>query len=81
MTPPTNTSKPKADAPPSEAAVRRALGPAVAGSSRELLDARVVRGGYPLGYTPKRSSKTMPRFEHLADQMDALAAYLAEAGS
>ena len=58
-----------------------ALGPAVAGSSRELLEARVVRGGYPLGYTPKRSSNTMPRFEHLADQVDALAAYLAEAGS
>ena len=57
------------------------LGPAVEGASYELLEARVVRGGYPLGYTPKRSSNTMPRFEHLADQVDALAAYLAEAGS
>jgi mono/diheme cytochrome c family protein len=58
-----------------------ALGPAVAGSSRELLEARVVRGGYPLGYTPKRPGNSMPRFQHLADQIDALAAYLAEVGS
>jgi mono/diheme cytochrome c family protein len=57
------------------------LGPAIAGSSRELLEARVVRGEYPPGYTPKRSSVTMPRFEYLADQVDALATYLAEAGS
>ena len=57
------------------------LGPAIAGSSRELLEARVVRGEYPPGYTPKRPSVTMPRFESLADQVDALTAYLAEAGS
>ena len=53
------------------------LGPAVAGSSRELLEARVIRGEYPSGYAPKRPSQTMPKFEYLADGIDALAAYLA----
>ena len=57
------------------------LGPAIAGSPRELLEARVVRGEYPPGYTPKRPTASMPRFESLADQVDALAAYLVEAGS
>jgi mono/diheme cytochrome c family protein len=53
------------------------LGPAIAGSSRELLEAKVLRSEYPPGYTPKRAgSMVMPRFEFLADQIDALAAYL-----
>ncbi len=56
-----------------------ALGPAIAGSSAELLDARVIRGEYPPGYTPKRPGDgVMPRFEYLAEQIPALAAYLAE---
>ena len=38
------------------------LGPAVEGSSRELLEARVLRGVYPPGYTPKR-----PERGHAAD--------------
>ena len=53
-------------------------GPAIAGSSRELIEARVLRAAYPPGYTPKRQSNAMPRFEYLSDQIDALAAYLAE---
>ena len=53
-------------------------GPAIAGSSRELIEARVLRGAYPPGYTPKRQSNAMPRFEYLSDQIEALAAYLAE---
>jgi mono/diheme cytochrome c family protein len=36
------------------------LGPAVAGSSLALVEARVLRGEYPPGYTPKRSSALMP---------------------
>jgi mono/diheme cytochrome c family protein len=56
-----------------------ALGPANAGASAELLAAKVLRGEYPPGYAPKRpGSTTMPRFEYLADQIPALAAYLAE---
>jgi mono/diheme cytochrome c family protein len=54
-------------------------GPAIAGSSRELLEAKVIRGEYPPGYTPKRPTATMPRFDYLADKIDPLAAYLAEA--
>jgi mono/diheme cytochrome c family protein len=56
-----------------------ALGPANAGSSQELLAAKVLRGEYPPGYAPKRpGSNAMPRFEYLADKIPALAAYLAE---
>ncbi len=56
-----------------------ALGPAIAGSSAELLDARVIRGEYPPGYTPKRPGDgVMPRFEYLAEQIPAMAAYLKE---
>jgi mono/diheme cytochrome c family protein len=56
-----------------------ALGPANAGASEELLSAKVLRGEYPLGYTPKRpGSTTMPRFEYLADKIPALAAYLGQ---
>ena len=56
-----------------------ALGPANAGSSQALLEAKVLRGEYPPSYTPKRpGSTTMPRFEFLADKIPALAAYLGE---
>jgi mono/diheme cytochrome c family protein len=53
-------------------------GPAIAGSSRELIEARVLRAEYPPGYTPKRRGHVMPRLPYLADKIDALAAYLAE---
>ena len=52
------------------------LGPAVKGSSKELLEARVLRGEYPPGYTPKRSSKVMPARPDLAPSLLDLAAYL-----
>jgi mono/diheme cytochrome c family protein len=54
------------------------LGPDVAGSSRELLDARVLRAEYPPGYEPKRASTAMVALPHLADHMDDLYAYLSE---
>lgn len=57
-----------------------ALGPAVAGSSRALIEARVMRAEYPEGYTPKRDSKVMIALPHLANELDALAAYLQQAG-
>lgn len=59
---------------------RGSLGPAIAGSSRELIEARVVHGKYPPGYTPKEPGALMPAFPHLEGSVDALAAYLAEAG-
>jgi mono/diheme cytochrome c family protein len=52
------------------------LGPAVKGASRELLEARVVKGTYPPGYTPKRPSKVMPARPDLAPNIPDLAAYL-----
>ncbi|RIL04424.1 MAG: cytochrome C [Proteobacteria bacterium] len=54
------------------------LGPANAGASRELLEAKILRAEYPPGYTPKRDSKAMPAMPHLADKIDDLTAYLSE---
>jgi mono/diheme cytochrome c family protein len=52
------------------------LGPPLAGASQALLEAKILRGQYPPGYTPSRPGQTMPRFEHLKDQIGDLAAYL-----
>ena len=54
-----------------------ALGPAVAGAPRELIEAKVLRSEYPPGYTPKRPSAAMPRYEYLAPNLEDVAAYLA----
>jgi mono/diheme cytochrome c family protein len=54
-----------------------ALGPANAGASRELVEAKVLRGEYPPGYVPKRPSKTMPPLPQLAGSIDDLTAFLA----
>ena len=53
------------------------LGPPVAGSSRELLEARVLHNTYPEGYTPKRDTRAMVALPFLANDIGALAAYLA----
>jgi mono/diheme cytochrome c family protein len=55
------------------------VGPANAGASRELLEAKLLRGEYPPGYAPKRTSNVMPRFTNLAGSIDDLAAFLAAA--
>jgi len=55
------------------------LGPTIAGASRELLEAKVLRGQYPAGYTPQRSTQQMPRFEFLEPNLDDIAAFLAHA--
>jgi mono/diheme cytochrome c family protein len=52
------------------------IGPAVKGSSRELLEAKVLHGTYPPGYTPKRSTKVMVPMPALAGEIGALADYL-----
>ena len=52
------------------------LGPAIKGASRELLEARIVRGSYPPGYTPKRPTRIMPPLPALAADVPALADYL-----
>jgi mono/diheme cytochrome c family protein len=60
----------------SDPALPGPVGPAVKGASRELLEAKIVRGSYPPGYTPKRPTAVMPPQPQLAPQIDALAAYL-----
>jgi len=52
------------------------VGPEIKGSSRELLETKVVRGSYPPGYKAKRPTAVMPAQPQLARDVDALAAYL-----
>ena len=52
------------------------IGPAIKGSSKELLDARVLSTSYPPGYKPKRPTKVMPQFPFLKDDVPYLSAYL-----
>lgn len=52
------------------------LGPEVAHSSLELLQARVLHKTYPAGYKPKRDSKLMPELPFLEKDLPALEAYL-----
>ena len=52
------------------------VGPDVAGSSYELLYARITKAEYPAGYKPKRSSKMMPAFPQHEKDVKALHAYL-----
>jgi hypothetical protein len=48
----------------------------VKGSPRELLEAKVVNGTYPPGYTPKRPTKVMVPLPAVASEIPALAEYL-----
>jgi mono/diheme cytochrome c family protein len=57
-----------------------ALGPAVFGSSRELLERRIVHGDYPQGYTPKRPTRSMVAMPHVKSDIEALHAYLNKGG-
>lgn len=51
-------------------------GPALTGSSKELLEARILRAAYPAGYKPKRDTKQMPALPHLEKEIPAISAYL-----
>ena len=53
-----------------------AIGPAVTGASRELLEARILNASYPPNYTPKRKTALMPKQPQLAKDIPDLAAYL-----
>jgi mono/diheme cytochrome c family protein len=57
------------------------VGPAIAGASRELLEAKILRGEYPPGYRPRREGAVMPKLPHLADYVGDLAAYLQASGA
>jgi mono/diheme cytochrome c family protein len=52
------------------------LGPAIKGSSLELLQARVLRGEYPPGYTPKRPTQIMVKLPLTEANVQDLHAYL-----
>ena len=54
------------------------IGPAIKGSSKELLETRVLSTSYPPGYKPKRPTQVMPQFPFLKDEIPHLAAYLAK---
>ena len=54
-------------------------GPAIAGSPRELVEARVLHQSYPPGYKPKRTTHLMRKLPWLAPRIDDLTAFLAAA--
>lgn len=53
-----------------------AIGPAVRGSSKELLEAKVLRGTYPPGYRAKRETTAMPPQPQMASTLDDIHAFL-----
>jgi mono/diheme cytochrome c family protein len=53
-----------------------AIGPSIFGSSRALLEARIMRAEYPVGYKPKRETRQMAAFPYLRGELDSLTAYL-----
>jgi mono/diheme cytochrome c family protein len=52
------------------------VGPPVKASSRALLEAKLLRGTYPPGYTPKRPTTLMPPQPAVAPEIGALAEFL-----
>ena len=52
------------------------IGPAIKGSSWELIFTKVTTGLYPLGYKPQRDTHIMPIFELTESDAKDLAEYL-----
>jgi mono/diheme cytochrome c family protein len=52
------------------------LGPAIKNSPLDLVQARVLRGEYPPGYTPKRPTKIMQKLPLMDADVEALHVYL-----
>ena len=52
------------------------IGPAIYGSSLELITARVMHAGYPPGYKPQRTTHIMPPLPDLKEDIPALHAFL-----
>lgn len=57
------------------------LGPEVLGASRDLLEARILRGGYPADYTPKRATRLMPPMPKLSGEIAGLSAFLEQSAA
>lgn len=54
------------------------VGPQIKGASQALIEARVMRGGYPPGYRPKRATKLMPPLPQLESELSHIAAFLGQ---
>ena len=52
------------------------VGPPLRGSSRALLEAKVLNGTYPPGYMPKRPTQVMVPIPAVSPDLGALADYL-----
>lgn len=52
------------------------VGPPIKGASRELLEAKTLKGTYPPGYTPKRPTRVMAPIPAVGQDIAALADYL-----
>jgi len=52
------------------------VGPAISGSSEELLTLKVTQGTYPEGYHPKRTTKLMPPLPNLKADLPSLYSFL-----
>ena len=52
------------------------VGPPVAASSMELLEAKVLHNEYPPGYTPQRETQVMIPLAHLEKDLAAIYAFL-----
>lgn len=52
------------------------IGPAIYGSSLELVTARVMHAGYPPGYKPQRTTHIMPPLPDLKADIPAIHAFL-----
>lgn len=52
------------------------VGPAIKGSARALLEAKLLRGDYPPGYTPKRRTAVMPPQPQLEPDIPHLEVFL-----
>lgn len=52
------------------------VGPAIAGSTLELVTARVLNASYPPNYKPKRNTKAMPAQPYLKSAIPDLVAFL-----
>ena len=60
----------------SNPAMDGAVGPAILGSSKDLVEARVLRAEYPTGYQPKRSTRAMVALPQFKNDIEALAEFL-----
>ena len=64
-----------------DATLAGAVGPEIAGSSRELIEAKVMRNEYPPGHIPLRDSRAMIPLPYLEKELPALHAFLAAAAA